>query len=124
MLNKVAGLLPKVTGISIQEGTQTFAKEGEIFVLHPEVKLRNATGSISETEVSWSIEPETNAFLNGTFTPTAEMVGQTYKVTVTSKFDNSFSASSNIYVYPSDAEDVVMGETARPPELLSIKTAF
>ena len=104
LLNKAADLLPAVTGVYLQEGTVASAAACKPLTLHPTVTLRNATGDGAETNVRWSIEPETEAFSEGTFTPTEEMRGQTYTITATSTYDTSYSASIDIYVYTVNEE--------------------
>lgn len=113
LLNQAADLLPEITKISIAEGNKTYAKPGETLTLTPEVKVRNATGNAAETAVSWSVDPVTNSFQGGAFTPTEDMVGKTYRVTVTSNYDNSFTAYTDVYVYPADAVGVEKGEIDR-----------
>ena len=104
LLNKAADLLPAVTGVYLQEGSITSAAACKPLTLHPTVTLRNATGDGAETNVRWSIEPETEAFSEGTFTPTEEMRGQTYTITATSTYDTSYSASIDVYVYTVNEE--------------------
>lgn len=109
LLNKAADLMPTVTGISIAEGNKAYVKPNETLTLTPQVTLKNASGSVAETLVTWSIDPATSTFNGGTITPTSNMVGQVYRVTATSAYDTSYSAYADIYVIPAESQNVVDG---------------
>ena len=110
LLRQAADMLPGVTGITMAEGAKAYVRANNAITLHPVVTVKNPSGDVAETNVKWDVSPATNMFLNGTLSTTEAMTGKTYRVTATSTFDTNYSAFTDVYVYPADAEGVVPGQ--------------
>ena len=110
LLNQAAGRLPKIERMSVKGGYKQYVNAGKSLTLEVDMDILNATGSTAETYVLWSAEPETAALSGDSFTPTSQMVGQTYRLTATSAYDGEKSTFVDIYVLPADAVGAVEGE--------------
>ena len=113
LLNKAAGRETVVSSMAPVKGYNQFATVADPFTLEVNVSVNYPTGSPAETNVDWSVEEEEAAeCLDGnTFTPTEELVGNTYKFTATSRYTPSVSTYINVTVLPSgiNEDDAVDG---------------
>lgn len=114
LLNTIAGRLPEVTYIAINNGKTLYVPAGTPYELEADIEVKNGTGKPSETYVLWSFaeeDTEATAALNGNiFSPTEDMVGKTYTLTATSNYAPDKTATTKVYVIPSDAVGVQEGE--------------
>lgn len=110
VLNQAAKRLPVILNMSVKGGIKQFIKAGTPTKLAVDMEMKNATGLASEKYVVWTSEPVTPALRGDTFTANNTMAGKTFKLTATSSFDPTKTATTEIYVYPSEATGIVKGE--------------
>ena len=109
VLNTAANRLPTIAHIQPKNGFKQYAKVGQSLQLDVNLDIKNGTGSLTESHVIWTSNPETSALSGNTFKPDSSMVGKTYTLTATSNIDSTKTTNIEVYVYPSDATDVVKG---------------
>lgn len=110
VLNQAAKRLPVILNMSVKGGIKQFIKAGTPTKLAVDMEMKNATGLASEKYVVWTSEPVTPALRGDTFIANNTMAGKTFKLTATSSFDPTKTATAEIYVYPSEATGIVKGE--------------
>ena len=110
VLNTAAKRLPTIAHMQPKKGYKQYARAGEKLTLEVDLDIKNPTGSLTESHVIWTSEPPTSALSGNTFTANSSMVGQTYKLTATSNIDSTKKTTVEVYVYPSEASGVVIGE--------------
>lgn len=110
VLNQAAKRLPVILNMSVKGGVKQFIKAGTPTKLAVDMEMKNATGLASEKYVVWTSEPVTPALRGDTFTANNTMAGKTFKITATSSFDPTKTATTEVYVYPSEATGIVKGE--------------
>lgn len=110
VLNQAAKRLPVILNMSVKGGVKQFIKAGTPTKLAVDMEMKNATGLASEKYVVWTSEPVTPALRGDIFTANNTMAGKTFKLTATSSFDPTKTATTEVYVYPSEATGIVKGE--------------
>ena len=110
VLNTAANRLPTIAHIQPKNGFKQYAKVGQSLQLDVNLDIKNGTGSLTESHVIWTSNPETSALSGNTFKPDSSMIGKTYTLTATSNIDSTKTTTVEVYVYPADATGVVKGK--------------
>lgn len=107
LLDNVANRLPEVVYMAPKNGYEQFAVAGSGLTLELNMNIKNGTGDPLESAVEWSIDDPTLAYTveGNVFAPTDEMVGNSYKITATSKLTPSMKTTITVTVLPSGLDD-------------------
>lgn len=103
LLNKITGQQPHIEHISIVGGTKQTVKALESKAFEVDINVQSSLGDDTEKQVTWSIEPYTDAFSNNVFTPTEDMIGKTYTIKATSTLTPHKFAYVDVLVEPKEA---------------------